>query len=81
MSGDPGRGVDAKMRVHIDEPRGNPLTTSIDFCGAGSELSFADPLDLAFGDVEVCLVEATAITGEYGGVFKQHRLSRRRCVG
>ena len=81
VSGDPGGGVDAKMRVHIDEAGCNPLTTGIDFDGTEGDLPFADPLDLALGNVEVCLVKAAAITSEYGGVFEQHRLPRRRRVG
>ena len=68
------------MRVHIDEARGNPLATGIDFGGTGRDDAFADPLDLALGNVKVCLVKAVAITGQYGGVFEQDRLSRRRRV-
>ena len=70
MGGDAWRGVDAKMRVHIDEARGNPLATGINFAGTGRDHAFANPLDLALGDIKVCLVKAAAITGQYGGVFE-----------
>ena len=81
VSGDPWRGVDAKMRVNIDKTGGDPAVTGIDFGGIRNDLALANPLDPALCDVEVRLVKAAAITGEYGGVFEQDRLSCRRYVG
>ena len=51
------------MRVDIDQTGRDPAIIGVDFDRIGSNISLADPLDLAFGDIEVSLVKAAPVSG------------------
>ena len=74
--------VDAQVRMHVDDARGDPLAAGIDHARGRIGLQAgADLDDPAVTHQHVGPVQALAGAGEHGGVAQQHRFGGQRLVG
>src|SRR5690606_7035853 len=75
-------GVDAQVRVHVDDAGGDPLAGAVHAGGAGRQREVdADPDDAAVGHEHVGAVDACAVAVEHGGILDQHRRRGDALIG